>query len=57
MNDKLKKELTQLIQSTKPKISQGDSRIGYSYLEYQRKEEIINFPIAAATMATFHQST
>lgn len=57
MNDKLKKELKQLIKSTKPKISQGDSRIGYQYLEYQRKEEVINFPIAAATVATFHQST
>ncbi len=56
MSNNLKKELKQLIQSTRPKISLGDSRIGYQYLEYKKGNQTFDFPIKSATIATFHQT-
>ena len=57
MTNNLKKELKKLIQSSRPKITQGDARIGYQYLEYKKGDRAFEFPIKSATIATFHQST
>lgn len=48
----LKEELKKLVARNKPKISQGDSRIGQRLIIVETKKQSFNIPIQDFTIAT-----
>ena len=49
--EELKRQLRQLINKNKPKVSQGDSRNGYQSLKIEKRNSSFELPIKEGTIA------